>query len=891
MPATTSRFVVGIDLGTTNSALSYVDSRDTTIAVQSFAIAQEIAVGERAAREVLPSFIYYPPKGAGSVGNLARQQASLTPGRVIASAKSWLCHDGVDRTAAILPWQGAEDIQPLSPLAATTTLLRHIVKEWNAAFSDYPLQEQDVVLTVPASFDEVARNLTVQAAAAAGIKSPVLLEEPQAAFYAWLERNSESWQEHLKAGQTVLVCDIGGGTSDFSLIAIVEEEGGKLGFERRAVGQHLLLGGDNLDLAIAHRAEAVLAGEEKLSPRDWGVLVAAAQRAKEQFFSDAAPNEITINLAGGGRSLVGASRTTVLQRREVTEELLQGFLPAVARDERPALRSSGFQEFGLPYASDSAISKHLAAFLAQTLEEGTAPDVVLFNGGFFESDIFRQRVLDMLQGWFERDITALHVPRLDLAVSQGAASYAMVRRGWGQRIGGGLPHSSFVEIVDRDAQRRALCIAPAGMDEGQTHRIDSLPLRLKINQPVQFGLYTAPGNRVVPAGTLIESEGLRRGNSLRTLLKIGKKKKRAAEVTIALEAKLSAIGILELWCCELEGDRKWRLEFDPRAVAVAEEGEDSVAPQGCDEATLARAREAITAAFIGEDDLDGLFKFLEELLGASRWQWNIVLLRQLFGPVYDCREGRRRSAKHEMRWLYLAGFCLRPGFGVAIDDWRVKQMWEIFHAGVIHHRNQQCMSDWWLLFNRIAGGLSGGQQQELAKEPLARFKSRMSKSNLTKMKAHEAGEFWRLIGSLERLAPSLKLELMEILLKIVAKEGAGAARGSAIWALGRLGARVPLYGPLNSVVSSKQIRRLMDEIVSLKNLPPDALVEIAMIGRLCDDRFRDLDTSSRLRLLRFLKESGAKAHTIDLVERHIPISEEESGIVFGEGLPSGLRVE
>ncbi len=890
MPAKNSRFVVGIDLGTTNSAVSYVDSHDTNITIRNFAIEQEIAVGEISSNEVLPSFIYYPTKGDVSVGVLARKQSALTPGRVISSAKSWLCHDGVDRTAAILPWHGAEDITPLSPVKAITTILKHIVNQWNQVFVDYPLCEQDIVITVPASFDDMARSLTVKAAALAGIENPVLLEEPQAAFYAWLERNQASWQDVLKANQVVLVCDIGGGTSDFSLISIAEEKDAKLGFKREAVGAHLLLGGDNLDLSIAHSAELAMRLNEKLSPRDWGMLVAGSQDAKEQFFSAVPPDELVINLAGSGRSLVGGSRQIKLYREEITQNIIEGFMPLVSLNEKPKNVNSGFKEFGLPYVSDSAITKHLASFLVKNLQD-RAPDVILFNGGFFESKLFRDRILLALKHWYNCNIPSLHVPRLDLAVSQGAASYAMVRRGWGQRIGGGLAHSTFIEVADKNNQSKALSIAPAGMSEGQNYLIDTLPMHLKINQPVQFGLFSSKTNQVVPAGTLIAVEGLKRCNPLRSLLKIGKKKKRATEVDVILESKLSAIGILELWCREIEGNRKWRLEFDPKAILDVENNKDNIALQGCTDSQLNQAELIIKNAFLGNNDPDKILKLLEDITNQERWQWNLIVLRQFFNLVFENRDGRKRSAKHEMRWLYLAGFCLRPGFGVDIDDWRIKQMWEVFHSGVIHHRNQQCMSDWWLLFNRIAGGLNSGQQRELAKKPLANFKASLLNKKTGKMKHHEAGEFWRLIGSLERLEPSLKLELMEIILKIIQKDGVGTARGNAIWAFGRLGSRVPLYGPLNSVVSSKHIRRLMDDIVKLRGLSADALVEIAMIARQCDDRFRDLDATSRQRFLKFLKDNKAQKNTIEFVEKYIPISNADKDVVFGEGLPSGLRLE
>src|SRR5438093_2663694 len=409
-----SRFVVGIDLGTTNSAVCYIDTADARWQVHTLAIPQMVAPGESEARETLPSFHYEAAAGEFSkgalrlpwdtteprytVGIFARDHGATVPGRLIASVKSWLCHSGVDRTAAILPWHGTSDVERLSPVAVSSRYLAHIAAAWNTRFPEQPLHSQEVTLTVPASFDAVARELTVAAARQAGLPHLVLLEEPQAALYAWVYAHADDWHALLQPGLTILVCDIGGGTTDFALIRVCdgasthETADGKLQLQRIAVGDHLILGGDNLDLAVAHALEPRLTASaiSKLSPRQWDTLVRVCCHVKETFLGAKPPDRLTVSVPGAGTRLIGGALHTEVQRQEVEDLLLAGFLPYVERDARPHRYRSGFQEFGLPYAPDPAITAYLAAFLRdhQQLpasgQSGTAarPDAILRNGGW-----------------------------------------------------------------------------------------------------------------------------------------------------------------------------------------------------------------------------------------------------------------------------------------------------------------------------------------------------------------------------------------------------------------------------------------------------------------------------------------------------------------------------
>ncbi|MGE5607640.1 MAG: Hsp70 family protein, partial [Bacillota bacterium] len=536
-----SRFIIGIDLGTTNSSMAYVDTEEPAWRVRDVLIPQLVAASTLESRETLPSFHYeaaggeFPPGALRlpwstedpkhAVGFFARDHGTTVPGRLISSAKSWLSHSGVDRTGALLPWHAATDVERLSPVDASARYLSHLRAAWDHQHPQHPLSEQEVVLTVPASFDEVARELTVEAARQAGLIKLTLVEEPQAAFYAWINAQGNAWESQVSAGQKILVVDVGGGTTDFTLIRVRPAEGGKVLFHRIAVGEHLILGGDNLDLALAHHVEQKITPGGKVSPREWGPLLRSCRQVKETLLDTQAPEKLTINLATTGAKLIGGARQVEITRQEVVNLLVEGFLPPVALDAKPAARRSGFQEFGLPYAPDPAITRYLAAFLSAHREAGidqdniiklnhdlARPDTVLFNGGFFASPLLRDRMINVIASWFAKspdtkgDWTphVLNNDRLDLAVSRGAAYYGMVRRGRGVRISGGLAHSYYIEVetAEPSAEPSALCLLPAGIEEGHAIHL-SRTFNLLIRQPVEFPLYVSATRTTDTPGTLV----------------------------------------------------------------------------------------------------------------------------------------------------------------------------------------------------------------------------------------------------------------------------------------------------------------------------------------------------------------------------------------------------
>jgi molecular chaperone DnaK (HSP70) len=938
-PHDQSRYVVGIDLGTTNSAVAYVDTADARWRVRDFAVPQLLAPGEVEARPTLPSFHYEAapgelPSGAlrmpweGSdadpryaVGVFAREHGAAVPGRLVVSAKSWLSHSGVDRTAGLLPWHGAADVAKLSPVEVSARYLGQIRAAWDAAHPEHPLAKQDVVLGVPASFDEVARELTVQAARQAGLVKLVLLEEPQAAFYAWIHGRGTQWGTQVKAGQTILVCDVGGGTSDFTLIRVRPAQNGKVLFHRVAVGEHLILGGDNLDLALAHHVERKLKGDSgRLDARQWGPLVRACRVAKETLLGQDAPDRVTVNVAGGGSKLIGGATQVELTRDEAERVHVDGFLPRVRLDERPASRRSGFQEFGLPYAPDAAITRYLAAFLsAHRAGDNERPDLVLFNGGLFESPVLRERLLEVLTSWFGADYepTILKADRLDLAVARGAAYYGMVRRGKGVRISGGLAHSYYIGVEaaggDAGAALAALCLVPAGVEEGQTVQLPERTFELLIRQPVEFPLYYSATRTTDAPGALlpIDPEQMTPLPPIRTVLQSGRGRSDAATVSVTLHARLTEIGTLDIWCAEGNGDRRWRLQFDvrtaTRAEVAAHESTEAEAAGVIDESVLDACRDVIRSAFTksstgATQPPASVVKRLEHATGATRYDWPPTLMRGFWETLMEVAPGRAISIDHEARWLSLAGFCQRPGYGLAVDDWRVAQMWRLFPAELTHHKNEMVRAEWWVLWRRLAGGLSAGQQTTLCDPLLAAWRTHARKlagggggkirwqAKTFQFGPHESAETWRALGSMELLAPESKTELGGLALDLLAREKVAAMRDALLFAIGRIGARVPVYGPLNAVLPAETAEAWTRRLLSLN--PPDEKASFAVV-QLCrrsDDRYRDVPDGVRTSVLTWLTSRSAPDHLAELVRTGGELRADEQRSVFGETLPRGLRI-
>ena len=921
------RYVVGIDLGTTNSAMCFVDTDVARWAISTFKILQVVAAGQVERLETLPSFHYeslpaerssgatglpwLKDTPAGTVGVYARDHGRTLPGRMIESAKSWLCHNGVDRKAALLPWHGAADVERLSPVEATARYLRHMKDAWDASYPAYPLAEQDIVLTIPASFDEVARELTVAAARAAGLPRIVLLEEPQAAFYSWVDAHRDEWDKIVSPGQTILVCDIGGGTSDFSLIHVRSGEDGRLQFHRVAVGEHLLLGGDNLDLALAHLVEQKLANGGRLDPRQWSMLIPACRHAKEILLGVNAPQSFTVVVSGAGSRLIGGSMQTELSRDEVSKLFIDGFLPTVSLSERPQKRQSGFQEFGLPYAADPAITKYLATFLqthAQDTVKGARPDIVLFNGGFFASPVLRARLIESLENWFRPEDadwspTVLRNDRLDLAVARGAAYFGMVRRGVGIRIVAGLARTYYIGIEQADGQRAALCLVAAGTESSSTPTVIDRTFKVRTSEPVEFPILVSSTRLTDQPGQIIpyDPEQLSSLPPIRTVLTT-RKRGEIATVDARLSATLTEIGTLELWCEQVDATRRWQLQFDVRSATETDrEAHTGTAEQSgiVDQELVAVAVTVLRNVFGPNSTIrpEDTMRRLAEVIGQPRTDWPSSLLRALWAELLELSDGRRQSPQHEARWLNLIGFCLRPGFGMATDDWRVEETWRATNGRLVHS-TPACLAELRTLCRRISGGLNAGRQTQIASTVLPAIRQRFRQVQTGRGKAapyasgnHEAAEIWRMLGSMELIAQSVRIELGDMIIDLLHRPAFESVRNALIWSLGRIGGRVPVYGPLNGVVQLSQVTNWIDVLLRTGDLH-DSTTQLALmqLTRRTHDRFRDVEDCLRNRVADRLTTASAKSHLVTLITEGGSLESEEANLILGESLPVGLRL-
>ncbi|MCK5797309.1 MAG: Hsp70 family protein [Deltaproteobacteria bacterium] len=946
-----ARYIVGIDLGTTNSAMAYVDLGDPAEVppIRLFPMPQLVTEGKVADQPGLPSFLYLPgehdlPAGAVAlpwepsrnyvVGTFARDQGARVPARLISSAKSWLVHSGVDRRAPILPWGSPSEVPHLSPVEAASRYLQHMREAWDRRMSkgrrEWTLAESDVVLTVPASFDEVARELTVAAAEGAGLTRLTLLEEPQAAFYSWVRSQGDLWREELSDGDTVLVCDVGGGTTDFSLIA-VRGEGEGMALERIAVGDHLMLGGDNMDLALARHLERRLvkrAGE--LDAKQWAALVHACRQAKESLLSPAGEEKYRITLAGRGSRVIGGSLRIDLYRDEVLELVLDGFFPKVAYDAKPTRARVGLQELGLPYANDPAVTRNLSAFLER---HGARPQAVLFNGGAMKASLVQDRVIETMADWFGDEPVVLESRSLDLAVGLGAATYGLVRAGKGVRIRGGTVRAYYVGVDDATSRRkRGVCLIPFGVEEGQEVQIPDRTFELITDRPVTFPLHCSTAPLGHDPGQVIDitDDVFLDLPPLHTVLSFDRGVS-GQRVPVALGGRLTELGTLKLFCQARQSDHRWDLELSVREEdAKSAKNASRVAAAGpavgdasldVDDATLTAAADAIRAAFDyrGRSDNERsprkLGKRLETIFEAERSSWPGAAIRVLWQPLWEMVDAREVSADHEAAWLNLAGIFLRPGFGDPLDAGRIDDLWGVFRDGIRFDDSLWSRIGWWVLWRRVSGGLERGQQLELTnklspallsgaalkaagaagkrgggkkgKKGKKGGKGQKGGGGDEGMNRQELAEMWRCVASLERTPVVSKEGLGDVALR-----NAVAGRGDfAFWALGRLGARVPLYGPLDEVVSKEKVEAWFERLLSVdwekrKNIA----LAVVQLARLSSDPGRDLEEGLRQTVISRLEAIACPEALLRRVREVTVLGEAEKAQLFGDSVPTGLRL-
>ncbi len=930
----TPHYLVGIDLGTTHTVVAYAKAENAHQEIQIFQIEQLIAPGQVAARPLLPSVRYHPASGelseadlsfpsgmpsadeAAVIGEAARLLGAKSKGRFVTSAKSWLSHPSVDHAADILPWGSGDDISKVSPIAASASYLAHIRTVWRHQFPDAPLEQQDIVITVPASFDEAARSLTLEAARLAGLPNIRLLEEPQAVCYDWLRRHAGTVKQALAHVHLLLVCDVGGGTTDLTLIKVEQgEQEPKL--TRIGVGDHLMLGGDNIDLALAHLAESRLGNDEKrLSAADLSQLIEQCRIAKERLLADDAPEQVNVTLLGGGSKLIGSSRSVALSKAEVRRIALDGFFPLSGLDDLPDRKRSGVVEFGLPYAAEPAVSKHVAAFLklhnAASREalagEGCVPDALLLNGGVFRSQPITQRIVDLIGLWRTATPALLENLHPELSVAFGAVSYAIARRDKKLKIGGGSARSYFL-LVDTDtpseqqgpstllrtgpsiALRTGICILPKGSEEGDEVILKDRRFALRLGVPVRFHLVSLSGDGDFKPGDVTGITDLFHSLPPLAVAFEGDDGKPNDEVIVELAVTQTEVGTLKIQCIAVaDSSKRWDVEFQIRKKATGLQT-DAALP-----ANFNKIVEQIQAIFgakskqVDPKAVKNLRADLEKLIGAERSEWTTPLLRAMFTTLLDGAKYQRRSENHERVWLSLTGFCLRPGFGYPLDDWRVEQLWKSYPQGIQFVNETQNWTEWWTLWRRIAGGLNAAAQERIFAD-IAKFLNPAAARQpgvIKQIKNRGYDDMVRLAAVLERLPVAKKIQLGEWLLKRLEKAG---EPGQTWWAVGRIGARMPFHGSSHNVIPADTVCLWLKQMLAADwKKVPQAGFAATLIARMSGDRARDIDEGMRLQIIDKLKLSKAPASWIDMVEQLKELDEKEEKQIFGEALPPGLKL-
>ena len=926
---TSPRFSIGIDLGTTNSALAFVPLDGETKS-EILAIPQWQTLSGMTEDLALPSFLYLPEEAAAIqiksgpstegdwiVGRLARKKAGEAPGRVVHSAKSWLCHHTCDRTAHFLPW-GSDDIartSKISPLRASAIVLSQLKEAWNSRFAhsgpEFDFDSQDITVTVPASFDAAAQRLTLMAAQEAGFPETVrLLEEPQAAFYSWREQHDFATDlvnqlPNDNGIRHVLVVDIGGGTSDFSLFTLRSQaRSSSPEIKREAVGDHILLGGDNVDLAIARLLEPRLIGErEKLSGAQWDDLVARCRDLKESVLSnEGRPEEaFLLSLPGRGSGLIAGSRSAQLTRAELLTVLLDGFFPQCGAQAYPYRTQAALKEWGLPYAADCAVTRHLAAFLRGR----PRVDAILFNGGALRPKLLRQRICHQIGNW-QGGLPLLELENADpeFAVARGAALFGKSLHRKTERIEAGAARAVFLEVLrERELQSgnkarpSLICVLPRGAPSQQRFEITGLPLEMQTNRLARFQAYSSPRLDRCAAGDIVDwsEEDFHPLPPLETVIRTADSAVGTASntVPVTLVASANELGLLQVCCVSADPcvKRSWPLEFNlrprqddgqARSAAVSRETKPNIAPQALAAAQSqiqrlfarsANKREAITATRV--------LKKLEEILGMPKSEWNAGLVRSLWAALENCMAQRRTSVDHEETWLILAGFLLRPGFGAAGDDLRIDSLWRLRDGGLCFP-GKRIKSQEYILWRRVAGGLTQLRQEQILAPELDKLRARNK----------VPPELIRLAGSLERLPAETKTKLA----KLFTDTAADLAREKKhcapyLAALGQLLSRAPLYAGPETVISPDLVERAYESFrrfdwgaLELAEMPTLFLRASRVVG----DRRFDLPKAVRHRIAAELESLGISPQKTAKLKEFVPVAGSERISLHDESLPPGL---
>jgi hypothetical protein len=930
---TPARFSIGIDLGTTNCALAFVPLTGETTS-EVLEIPQWEGLSETTEFPALPSFLYLPDEAAAAamqdgkagneewiVGRLARKKTAETPGRVVHSAKSWLCHHSTDRFARFLPWESDEIAgdSKISPVRASALILNHLKRAWNSRFAEAGAEfdSQEVTITVPASFDAAAQRLTLMAAQQAGFPETIrLLEEPQATFYCWLEQHDLVTDLGSKLAVSndgkhyILVVDVGGGTSDFSLFQLRSlSSSPSAAIKREAVSGHILLGGDNIDLAIARLAEPRLAGERGiLSGTQWDDLVARCRDLKEKVLSrEGRPDEgFAISLPGRGSNLVAGSRTAQLTCGEIQAILLDGFFPECGSQASPYRTQAALKEWGLPYAFDCAVTRHLADFL----RDRPPVDAILFNGGSLRPEFLRRRICQLVGKW-QAGLTPLALENYDpdLAVAHGAALFGKLVHRQTELIEADAARAVFLEVVKARSPEIAegvrpslVCVLPRRASSEQRFEITGLPLELHTNRLARFQAYYSTRHDSSKAGDIVDwkEADFHALPSLETIITVADSDTGtiADSLPVTLTASANELGLLEVYCvcADPRIRQSWRLEFNlrpreqdgpssHRSAAVAK-ASVHIEPNVTAEA-LEATRMCIERSFTRTPDQRGVltaarvFRNLEKVLGMAKSEWNAGLVRSLWPTLEGCMAQRKESVDHEEAWLILAGFLLRPGFGAAADNFRIDSLWRLREHG-LHFPGKRIKSQEYILWRRVAGGLTRERQEQILTPDLDAIRTR---------KRLEP-ELIRLTGSLERLPKETKMELADLFIDIAS----GLAREKKhcapyLGALGHLLSRAPLYAGPETVLAPDVVERAYESFRTLDWTAPE-LAEMQTLflraARVVGSRSFDLSKALRHRIATKLENSGVARQRTGKLKELTPLVSSERISLHDESLPPGL---
>lgn len=950
MHTTSAQFIVGIDLGTSHTVVAAVPVHGQAQDIALLQIPQRISATEVRAAPLLPSVRYqaapaelgdtwqqpWIAQGADAqapavVGRWAQELGAAVPGRLVVSAKSWLSHTGVDRTAPILPWGAGDDVAKLSPLAASASYLAHIQTAWDRQNPSAPLHAQTVVLTVPASFDEGARALTLQAAQMAGLPQVQLLEEPKAAFHDWLVLQGPALAEQLAQCRCVLVVDVGGGTTDLTLIRVdPAPDGGLPTLTRTAVGEHLMLGGDNMDLALAHQLEPLLAGPgQKLPAARFAQLVQRCRSAKEQLLAQDAPQQVSVTLLGSGSRLLGGTQSVTLTQEQVQQWVVDGFLPPAALTDTPHRRQTALRGLGLPYPADAAISRHVAQFLHQHAQQGL-PDAVLLNGGVFHAHALAQRLTQQLSTWRGSPVRVLHNPHPDWAVARGAAAHGLARAQAAYAanpalahpakapaaiqnivpvIGGGSARSYWLLLPGKPSTTpQLLCLLPKGTEEGVRIVLTGRRFALRLGQAVRFVLLASSQPlATAQAGQLqaLQGTGWVELPALSTVLP-APAGQTTAQVEVQLQACMTEVGTLEVRCVAVHDPaQSWLLPFQVRG-AMDPASPDSIAP--CADPTSTKSpKHAPTQAdpspaaialidrmfgtqaqAVPPKEVRQLRQSLEKLLG-PRDSWPVGLLRTLFDALLARAKRRRRTADHERVWLNLAGWCLRPGVGAELDSWRIQQVWALYAQGLGHPQESASWTEWWVFWRRVAAGLQEAQQMQVLEAVAAAMQKTVQQAtqrNGGKSSHGSYDDMLRLFAAMEAVPWQYRQEMGQWMLQRLRRPDETV---HTWWALGRLAARQPLAANAHRVMPPSAAQEFLQATLEQDwRRNETAMFAAVQMTRMTGDMARDMPDAVRTQVLDKMRAAAAPQRWLQLVEQVVPMDAQDQQRSLGDSLPPGL---